>query len=122
MLKRELQRAEEEARRSQSIIVDYKQICSQLGRRLEEQQSRTKDTWQQWKSTLSDCPKCSALVDDLSSLIASDQQPGSPDHSLSGSSSSAIDSKRPGSPTSPTPFEMQVGVYIVIIDKDVKGK
>lgn len=119
MLKRELQRAEEEARRSQSIIVDYKQICSQLGRRLEEQQSRTKDTWQQWRSTLSDCPKCSALVDDLSSLIAS-EQPGSPDHSLSGSS--AIDSKRPGSPTSPTPFEMQVGVYIVSIDMDVKSK
>ena len=110
MLQREVQRAEEESRRSQSIITDYKQICSKLGRRLEEEQSRAKDIWQQWKGTLSDCPNCSALVNDLSGLInGSDHQSASPDQSV------VIGNKSPpGSPTAPSPFELQVSMSCLV--------
>lgn len=105
MLQREVQRAEEEGRRNQSIISDYKQICSQLGRRLEEEQTRAKDFWQQWSTTLSDCPNCCAVVEDLSNLIASEHS--SPDQSVTGSV--VIDTKPPRSPTSvASPYELQV--------------
>lgn len=107
MLQREIQKAEGESRRNQSIIGDYKKICSKLGRRLEEQQTRAKGIHQQLKGTLSDCPNCAALLDGLSALIdGSEQQSASPDQSV------VTDTKSPPrSPTSGTsPFEMQVGV------------
>ena len=104
MLQREVQRAEGENRRNQSIISDYKQICSKLGHRLEEEQSHVKDVWQRLQDTLSNCSSCSVLLDDLSTLIASEQS--SPDQIIGGA---ALDGK-PRSPTSTlSPFEAQVG-------------
>ena len=103
MLQREVQRAEGESRRNQSIINDYKQICSKLGNRLEEEQSRAKEIWQRLQDTLSNCSSCSGLLDDLSALIASEQS--SPIQIIG---STALDSK-PRSPTSSvSPFESQV--------------
>ncbi len=104
MLQREVQRAEEENRRNQSIISDYKQICSKLGNRLEEEQSRVKEVWQRLQDTLSNCSSCSVLLDDLSTLIASEQS--SPDQIIGGAA--ALDGK-PRSPSSTlSPFESQV--------------
>lgn len=106
MLQREVQRAEEDARRSQSIIADYKQICSKLGRRVEEEQSRAKQVWQTVQATLSDCSNCSPLLADLSNLIRSEQS--SPD--LQESVGAACDVK-PRSPTSSqSQFEHQVNL------------
>ena len=104
MLQREVLRAEEEGRRSQSIIADYKQICSKLGRRLEDEQSRAKEVWQRLQDTLSDCSNCSGLLDDVSSLIRSEQS--SPD--LQEGVGVVCDMK-PRSPTSAqSQFEHQV--------------
>lgn len=104
MLQREVQRAEDEGRRSQSIIADYKQICSKLGRRLEEEQSRAKEVWQRLQGTLSDCPNCSSLLDDVSNLIRSEQS--SPDLQETGGTLCDV---KPRSPTSAqSQFEHQV--------------
>jgi predicted nuclease with TOPRIM domain len=77
MLQREVQRAEEEGRRSQSIIADYKQICSKLTKRLECEQSRAKEVFERLQCSLSDSPNYSSLLDDVISLIRSEQS--SPD-------------------------------------------
>ena len=77
MLQREVQRAEEESRRSQTIIADYKQICSKLTRRLEGEQSRAKEVFERLQCSLSDSPNYSCLLDDVISLIRSEQS--SPD-------------------------------------------
>lgn len=77
MLQREVQRAEEEGRRSQTIIADYKLICSKLTRRLEGEQSRAKEVFERLHCSLSDSPNYSGLLDDVISLIRSEQS--SPD-------------------------------------------
>ncbi|XP_046442776.1 rab GTPase-activating protein 1-like isoform X3 [Daphnia pulex] len=77
MLQREVQRAEEEGRRSQTIIADYKLICSKLTRRLEGEQSRAKEVFERLQCSLSDSPNYSGLLDDVISLIRSEQS--SPD-------------------------------------------
>ncbi|XP_041669249.1 rab GTPase-activating protein 1 isoform X2 [Cheilinus undulatus] len=43
VFRRELEKAEQEVRRSSGIIADYKQICSQLTNRLERQQAAHKE-------------------------------------------------------------------------------
>ena len=104
MLQREVQRAEEESRRNQSIIADYKQICSKLGRRLEEQQSRASQVWEQLQSTLAECPHCSGLLSDLSSLVVSEQLSPDPPGTIT-----SVDSGKPRSPTSAeSRFELKV--------------
>lgn len=103
MLQREVQRAEEESRRNQSIITDYKQICSKLGHRLEEQQSRASQVWEQLQSTLAECPNCSGLLGDLSSLVVSEQFSPDPPGTTS------VDSGKARSPTSAeSRFELKV--------------
>jgi len=69
MLQREVQKAEVENQRNQSIITDYKQICSQLSQRLEQEQSETKLILQRLRSSVSDCPGCSKSVENLSVLL-----------------------------------------------------
>ena len=71
MLQREIQRAEVENRRNQSIISDYKQICSQLGQRLEHEEAEIGQIVQRLRTTVSDCPDCSKNVENLSELIDS---------------------------------------------------
>lgn len=104
MLQREVQRSEEENRRNQAIIADYKQICSKLTRRLETEQSRAKDIWQRLQGTLSDCSNCSCLLDDVSSLIRSEQS--SPD--LQETGGVASDNKPRSPTTAQAQFEHQV--------------
>lgn len=106
MLQREVQRAEEDARRNQSIIADYKQICTKLGRRLEEHQLRASQTWEQLQATIADCPHCSGLLGDLSSLVVCEQS--SPDPAGPGAITS-VDSGKPRSPVSAeSRFELKV--------------
>ncbi|XP_024134106.1 rab GTPase-activating protein 1-like [Oryzias melastigma] len=58
VLRRELEKAEQEIKRSSGIIADYKQICSQLTLRLEEQQAAHTDKLNTLKSAIKDCPRC----------------------------------------------------------------
>ncbi|RVE57364.1 hypothetical protein OJAV_G00215520 [Oryzias javanicus] len=58
VLRRELEKAEQEIKRSSGIIADYKQICSQLTLRLEKQQAAHTDKLNTLKSAIKDCPRC----------------------------------------------------------------
>ncbi|KAM9355341.1 rab GTPase-activating protein 1-like [Pholidichthys leucotaenia] len=67
---RELEKAEQEVKRSSGIITDYKQICSQLTNRLEKQQSAHKEELDSLKSVIKACPSCQHFVksDELSNV------------------------------------------------------
>lgn len=71
MLQREVQKAEVENRRNQSIITDYKQICSQLSQRLEQEQNETKQILQRLQSAVSGCHNCSKSAENISGLLDS---------------------------------------------------
>ncbi|XP_061650514.1 rab GTPase-activating protein 1-like [Phyllopteryx taeniolatus] len=58
VLRRELERAEQELKRSSGIIADYKQICSQLTTRLERQQDAHVEEVRSLKSVVRACPRC----------------------------------------------------------------
>uniref|UniRef100_A0A8C8DI86 RAB GTPase activating protein 1-like 2 n=1 Tax=Oryzias sinensis TaxID=183150 RepID=A0A8C8DI86_9TELE len=58
VLRRELEKAEHEIKRSSGIIADYKQICSQLTLRLEKQQAAFRDQLNTLISAIKDCPHC----------------------------------------------------------------
>ncbi|XP_077588103.1 rab GTPase-activating protein 1-like [Stigmatopora nigra] len=62
VLRRELQGAEQEVKRSSVIIADYKQICSQLTARLEKQQDAHSQEVRSLQSTLKACPRCSGTT------------------------------------------------------------
>ncbi|XP_074654020.1 rab GTPase-activating protein 1-like [Tubulanus polymorphus] len=61
MCRRELDRSETDNSRNSAIIADYKQICSQLSKRLEKQQAAAKDEVAKIKALVKGCDKCSGL-------------------------------------------------------------
>ncbi|XP_036928652.1 rab GTPase-activating protein 1-like [Acanthopagrus latus] len=63
VFRRELEKAEQEVRRSSGIISDYKQICSQLTNRLERQQASHREELDSLKSALRTCPRCQHVID-----------------------------------------------------------
>ncbi|KAG7510660.1 hypothetical protein JOB18_027663 [Solea senegalensis] len=58
VFRRELEKTEQEVRRSSGIITDYKQICSQLTNRLERQRVAHRQQLESLKSAMKDCPHC----------------------------------------------------------------
>ncbi|XP_061158134.1 rab GTPase-activating protein 1-like [Syngnathus typhle] len=58
VLRRELERAEQEVKRSSGIIADYKQICTQLTTRLEVQQDAHLEEVRSLKIAVMACPHC----------------------------------------------------------------
>ncbi|XP_012709376.2 rab GTPase-activating protein 1-like isoform X1 [Fundulus heteroclitus] len=58
VFRRELERAEQEIKKSSGIISDYKQICSQLTSRLERQEAAHREELDALKSTLAACSQC----------------------------------------------------------------
>ncbi|KAM9787876.1 rab GTPase-activating protein 1-like [Syngnathus typhle] len=58
VLRRELERAEQEVKRSSGIIADYKQICTQLTARLEVQQDAHLEEVRSLKIAVMACPHC----------------------------------------------------------------
>uniref|UniRef100_A0A3Q2Z249 RAB GTPase activating protein 1-like 2 n=1 Tax=Hippocampus comes TaxID=109280 RepID=A0A3Q2Z249_HIPCM len=83
VLRRELERAEQEVKRSSGIIADYKQICSQLTTRLERQQDAHAQEVRSLKSAVKACPRCSHHVAEYQEGEASDcrsDAPTSPSH------------------------------------------
>ncbi|XP_034380979.1 rab GTPase-activating protein 1-like [Cyclopterus lumpus] len=63
VFRRELDKAEHEARRSAGVIADYKQICSQLGKQLEKQQAAHREQLDTLKSAAACCSRCRRLVE-----------------------------------------------------------
>ncbi|XP_035465518.1 rab GTPase-activating protein 1-like isoform X1 [Scophthalmus maximus] len=63
MFRRELEKAEQQVRRSSGIIADYKQICSQLANRLERQQTAHTEELESLKRAVQACSRCQRTVD-----------------------------------------------------------
>ncbi|XP_034063296.1 rab GTPase-activating protein 1-like [Gymnodraco acuticeps] len=63
VFRRELQKTEQEVRRSSGVIADYKQICSQLTSRLERQQAAHREELDSLKSAVKACSCCRHLVE-----------------------------------------------------------
>lgn len=61
MCRRELDKAELEIKKNSSIISDYKQICSQLSKRLERQQIGNKADLDQIRGKVEGCDRCREL-------------------------------------------------------------
>nr|XP_046269190.1 rab GTPase-activating protein 1-like isoform X2 [Scatophagus argus] len=65
VLRRELEKAEQEVRRSSGIIADYKQICSQLTDRLERQQAAHREELDSLKTAVRVCSHCQHILDSV---------------------------------------------------------
>ncbi|XP_071772050.2 rab GTPase-activating protein 1-like [Centroberyx gerrardi] len=63
VFRRELEKAEQDAKRSSGIIADYKQICSQLTSRLERQQAAHREELDALKSAVKACSRCRHVVE-----------------------------------------------------------
>ncbi|KAI3367566.1 hypothetical protein L3Q82_026421, partial [Scortum barcoo] len=63
MLRRELEKAEQEVTRSSGIIADYKQICSQLTKRLEREQAAHREKLDSLKSAVKACSCCQHVME-----------------------------------------------------------
>ncbi|XP_048457754.1 rab GTPase-activating protein 1-like isoform X1 [Rhincodon typus] len=61
VFRRELEKAECEVRKTSAIILDYKQICSQLSTRLERQQAAGKEELELVKGKVLSCDRCCEL-------------------------------------------------------------
>ncbi|XP_047442179.1 rab GTPase-activating protein 1-like isoform X2 [Mugil cephalus] len=75
VFRRELEKAEQEIKKTTAIIAEYKQICSQLSTRLEKQQAATKEELDIVRNKVMGCDHCRDLFGTLGSLQAS--SPGS---------------------------------------------
>ncbi|KAM6912370.1 rab GTPase-activating protein 1-like [Xenentodon cancila] len=58
VFRRELEKAEQEIKRSSGIIADYKQICSQLTLRLEREQAAHREELESLKRAIKTCSCC----------------------------------------------------------------
>ncbi|KAM7403335.1 hypothetical protein PAMA_003996 [Pampus argenteus] len=63
VFRRELERAEQEVKRSSGIITDYKQICSQLTNRLEKQQAARREEFDSLERAVKVCSRCQHIVE-----------------------------------------------------------
>ncbi|XP_034015433.1 rab GTPase-activating protein 1-like isoform X2 [Thalassophryne amazonica] len=63
MFRRDLEKAQEEAKRSSCIIADYKQICSQMRNRLEKQEATHKEELETLKSAIESCSRCRHIIE-----------------------------------------------------------
>uniref|UniRef100_A0A1A7Y0H4 RAB GTPase activating protein 1-like n=1 Tax=Iconisemion striatum TaxID=60296 RepID=A0A1A7Y0H4_9TELE len=71
VFRRELEKAEQEIKKTTAIIAEYKQICSQLSTRLEKQQAATKEELDIVRNKVMGCERCKDLFSTLGSLQAS---------------------------------------------------
>ncbi|KAM9777220.1 rab GTPase-activating protein 1-like [Neosynchiropus ocellatus] len=62
VFRRELEKAEQEVKRSTGIIADYKQICSQLTHRLERQQASHRRELESLQSAVRSCSHCGHVL------------------------------------------------------------
>ncbi|XP_011472338.1 rab GTPase-activating protein 1-like isoform X2 [Oryzias latipes] len=71
VFRRELEKAEQEIKKTTAIIAEYKQICSQLSTRLEKQQATTKEELDIVRNKVMGCEHCKDLFSTVGSLQVS---------------------------------------------------
>uniref|UniRef100_A0A8C7Y7Z8 RAB GTPase activating protein 1 like n=1 Tax=Oryzias sinensis TaxID=183150 RepID=A0A8C7Y7Z8_9TELE len=71
VFRRELEKAEQEIKKTTAIIAEYKQICSQLSTRLEKQQATTKEELDIVRNKVMGCDHCKDLFSTVGSLQVS---------------------------------------------------
>uniref|UniRef100_A0A3B3BDS4 RAB GTPase activating protein 1 like n=1 Tax=Oryzias melastigma TaxID=30732 RepID=A0A3B3BDS4_ORYME len=71
VFRRELEKAEQEIKKTTAIIAEYKQICSQLSTRLEKQQATTKEELDIVRNKVMGCERCKDLFSTVGSLQVS---------------------------------------------------
>uniref|UniRef100_A0A8C5NGV8 Rab-GAP TBC domain-containing protein n=1 Tax=Gouania willdenowi TaxID=441366 RepID=A0A8C5NGV8_GOUWI len=71
VFRRELEKAEQEIKKTTAIIAEYKQICSQLSTRLEVQQAATKEELDIVRNKVMGCDHCKDLFSSQDSLQVS---------------------------------------------------
>ncbi|KAK4318251.1 hypothetical protein Pmani_010736 [Petrolisthes manimaculis] len=62
LLKREVEKGDQEAKRNSAIIADYKNICSQLSERLDKEQAANAQTINSYKSKVWSCEVCRGVL------------------------------------------------------------
>ncbi|KAM4542247.1 rab GTPase-activating protein 1-like [Odontesthes bonariensis] len=65
VFRRELEKTEQEIKRSSGIIEDYKQICSQLTLRLERQQAAHREELDSLASMIQACSRCQHIAESI---------------------------------------------------------
>lgn len=73
MYRQAMEKAELDSKRNETIIAEYKQICSQQSERLEKLQNFKKEEMLLLKSKLESCEKCCSYIDDDGKLVQSVQ-------------------------------------------------
>ncbi|XP_007234438.3 rab GTPase-activating protein 1-like [Astyanax mexicanus] len=63
VFREKMDKAEAEIMRTNSIITEYKKICSQLNAKLEKQQSKAEEELQQIKRKIKECQHCRNILD-----------------------------------------------------------
>ncbi|PIO38257.1 hypothetical protein AB205_0134000 [Aquarana catesbeiana] len=61
VFRKQLEKAEQEIKKTTAIIAEYKQICSQLSTRLEKQQTASREELEILKAKLMSCSHCSEI-------------------------------------------------------------
>ncbi|KAM4625282.1 uncharacterized protein ACJ7VT_003752 [Polymixia lowei] len=78
VFRRELEKAEQQVKRSSGIITDYKQICSQLTSRLERQQAAHRQELEALKSAVMACSRCRHVLESEQRSGTRQVEPSSP--------------------------------------------
>ncbi|XP_037603379.1 rab GTPase-activating protein 1-like [Sebastes umbrosus] len=63
VFRRELQKTEEEVRRQSGIIAEYKQICSEMTKRLERQQAAHREELDSFHNKVRACSRCRRVIE-----------------------------------------------------------
>ncbi|XP_072276873.1 rab GTPase-activating protein 1-like [Pyxicephalus adspersus] len=61
IFRKQLEKAEQEIKKTTAIIAEYKQICSQLSTRLEKQQTASREELEILKAKVMSCSHCSEI-------------------------------------------------------------
>ncbi|XP_040216334.1 rab GTPase-activating protein 1-like isoform X4 [Rana temporaria] len=79
VFRKQLEKAEQEIKKTTAIIAEYKQICSQLSTRLEKQQTASREELEILKAKLMSCSHCSEIFSKEGSAHGSNQGDGGDD-------------------------------------------
>ncbi|XP_018111909.1 uncharacterized protein LOC379167 isoform X5 [Xenopus laevis] len=76
IFRKQLEKAEQEIKKTTAIIAEYKQICSQLSTRLEKQQTANREELEMIKAKVMSCSHCSEIFSKEEALKMSGEKTG----------------------------------------------
>uniref|UniRef100_A0A672ZP24 RAB GTPase activating protein 1-like 2 n=1 Tax=Sphaeramia orbicularis TaxID=375764 RepID=A0A672ZP24_9TELE len=77
VFRREMDKAEQDVKRSSGIITEYKQICSQLTKRLEEQRAAHREELDSHQKSVKACRRCRHVIESVSAAPSDQDEHGS---------------------------------------------